>query len=67
MEDRFFWPRFCVYFVFGAALGAAVLFAIDPTNGVYIGAAAVAVGLVSAVGGDRFWLSLKDLFRHWWP
>ena len=75
MEERFFWARIGVFYLFGAVLGMTVAAKLDAPpmlfvttklglpEGCFIGLSGVAIGLVSAVGGDRFWFGMADTFR----
>ena len=70
MDEPIDWMRVVIHGLIGAVFGAAAgfgawAFAFTEINlALWLGAWAIAVGLVAAIWGDRFWTSLKE--NQWW-
>lgn len=67
------WTGRILHFLLGAAIGSFIGFygwagfaSDSPRGWMFMATAGIALGLLGAVWGDRFWFRVGKVFRYWW-
>jgi hypothetical protein len=67
------WTGRILHFLLGAVIGSFIGFygwarfaSENPRGWMIIAIAALVLGVLGAVWGDRFWFRVSKVFRYWW-